>query len=175
MKLIAKRENYSVWDTGKAKGRYLIQNGNEKIMEKDTKKDAISFLQNKRIKNRFEIDFFEFVFLVEACIPPAPIARSIFWSKVIDSYYFELTKQERDHLFDWIGRSTHFQKGIEAGNEDCLLFKARYDPKNQYLVKTDQGNFETFMFKGKCHTKANTSILEDYILEIKKINNDASE
>lgn len=41
--------------------------------------------------NRFSIDFIEFSFLVEACIPPRPIARTYFWGQVIDKYYHVLT------------------------------------------------------------------------------------
>ena len=52
-------------------------------------------------KRRFEIDFFEFSFLVEACIPERPIARTMFWHNVIDKYYHELTDDERARLFEF--------------------------------------------------------------------------
>ena len=44
-----------------------------------------------------DIDFFEFSFLVESCIPPSPIARAYFWQNVIDKYYYVLTKIDNSH------------------------------------------------------------------------------
>lgn len=80
----------------------------------------------------FQIDFFEFCFLVEACIPPRPIARAMFWNKVIDQYHAQLTADQRKQLFDWISKCESFQKGIWERNEQCLLFHARFDPNNQF-------------------------------------------
>jgi len=33
--------------------------------------------------NKFEIEFDELCFLTEACIPPVPIARAMFWEDMI--------------------------------------------------------------------------------------------
>jgi len=57
------------------------------------------------IKNRFNIDFFEFSFLVEACIPPVPIARAVFWGKVLNEYYKVLSQEERDKLHEWLNHN----------------------------------------------------------------------
>jgi hypothetical protein len=54
--------------------------------------------------SNFTIDFFELAFLVEACIPPRPIARSMFFDDVSDIHYHKMTKEERQRLFDWIIR-----------------------------------------------------------------------
>ena len=122
---------------------------------------------------KFCIDFFEFSFLVEACIPPRPIARSMFWDKVINKYYHQLTKEERKRLYGWIDMNLVFQDGIEKGNEDCLLFKARFDPDNQYLVHTKyEGKEEThecFLYNERFHTSSTTSIIEIYIIKIEKL------
>ena len=72
-------------------------------------------------KGRFDIDFFEFSFLVEACIPPSPIARAMFWRDVVDKYYHVLTPAERSKLFNWIGNIYSFERGMEEGEEDCIL------------------------------------------------------
>lgn len=123
-------------------------------------------------KNRFNIDFFEFSFLVEACIPPRPIARMVFWHDVIDNYYHILTNEERNRLFEWITRNSSFQYSLEQGNEDVLEFYARYNPTTQYLVTTSLNDeittHECFKYNNKYYTKRNTSLVEDYIIEIKQ-------
>jgi hypothetical protein len=120
-------------------------------------------------KSRFDIDFFEFSFLVEACIPPRPIARAMFWQNVCDKYYYVLTQEERTKLFEWIQKNPCF----DLNNEDCKLFYDRYNPDNQYSVTTEYNNIvefvECFLHNGRYHTKSNVSINEDYIKEIKKI------
>jgi len=127
----------------------------------------------KTKQNRFDIDFIEFSFLVCATIPPRPIARTMFWHRVIDQYYNVLTKNERANLFEWVGREDALKHGIENKNEDCELFYARYNPYNQYLVKTlfkgKEDTVECFKYKDRYHTTRNTSISEDFITEIKKI------
>jgi len=87
---------------------------------------------------RFKIDFIEFSFLVSACIPDTPIARAMFWGNVIDKYYYEMSSNERERLFEWISRDWRMEEGVKKGNENCLLFNARFDPSNQYLISTFQ-------------------------------------
>ena len=122
---------------------------------------------------RFNIDFFEFSFLVEACIPPRPIARAHFWGNVINKYYYEMPQNERDRLFEWINRDYAMEKGIENNNEDCLLFNARFDKNNQYLVHYSYGGGENtkeaFLWENKYHISKNTSINEDYITKVEKL------
>lgn len=127
-------------------------------------------------ENRFNIDFFEFSFLVEACIPPRPIARAMFWNDVIDKYYHVLTEEEIEKLYEWINKNPIFQYSLKNNNEDCLVFNARYNPENQYKVKTLYKNKEEiincFKFNDKYHISKNTSINEDYmLLAINKLNN----
>lgn len=127
----------------------------------------------KTKQNRFDIDFIEFSFLVCSAIPPRPIARTIFWHRVIDQYYHILTKRERADLFEWVTREYAFENGMENKNEDCELFYARYNPDNQYLIKTlfkgKEGESECFKYKDRYHTSRSTSINEDFIKEIIKI------
>lgn len=122
---------------------------------------------------RFNIDFFEFSFLVTACIPPRPIARTMFWQDVINKYYYVLSENERSNLFEWVNREYSMEKGIEDSNEDCLVFNARFDPNNQYKVHTNFGGenkiTESFLWKGRYHTSINTSINEDYITKVEKL------
>lgn len=125
------------------------------------------------MENRFNIDFFEFAFLVEACIPPRPIARASFWDDVINKHYHVLTENERERLFDWINRCYGMEHGLETQNEDCLLFNARFDPNNQYKVKTqyrgEESEIDCFKWKNKYHISKTTSIDENYILDIKPV------
>jgi len=122
--------------------------------------------------NRFNIDFFEFSFLVEACIPPRPIARAMFWDDVIDKHYNKLTKNERARLFEWINRNPCMQDGIEEGNEDCLLFNARFDPDNQYKVHTNYNDklevYDAFKLNDRYYIKKDTSIENKYIKKVEK-------
>ncbi len=119
--------------------------------------------------NRFDIDFFEFSVLVEACIPKRPIMRTMFFHKVIDEFYYVLTQDERNKLFEWINRNSSF----DLKEEDCQLFYDRYNPDNQYKVKTlfkgKEDVVECFKYKDSYHTSRTTSIQEEFITEITKI------
>ena len=141
-------------------------------MEKRYKKVGKRYVEVE--PQRFgDIDFFEFSFLVEACIPPRPIARTMFWQDVIDKYYHRLSKNERDRLFDWISRSDSFIYNLDS-NENCQLFNARFDKNNQFLVHTffdgEEKIIEAFLLDGKYHTSKTTSINEEYITKIEKLN-----
>jgi hypothetical protein len=121
--------------------------------------------------NRFNIDFFEFIFLVEACIPPVPIARSCFWEKVINIHYHELNENERKKLFEIITNNQNFTNK----DEDCRLFFARYNPENQYMVDTEfegkKEQHECFRFNDKFHLTKSKFIDPNYIVSSKKIKN----
>ena len=120
-----------------------------------------------------DIDFIEFAFLVEACSGRQPIARSMFFQRVIDKYYYVLTQNERDRLFEWINRSYSFESGLETKDENCLLFNARFDKNNQFIVSTffggKENKTEAFLLDGKYHTSKNTTINEDYITKVEKL------
>lgn len=128
--------------------------------------------------SRFDIDFFEFAFLVESCIPPKPIARSVFWDKVINYYYHVLTQKERDKLFEWINLNQYFKNGLEKKDMQCLMFYARYDPNNQYIVTIKYQNKkldkEIFKFNDRYHININTTIEPKYIINVRKKSNELS-
>lgn len=119
---------------------------------------------------RFKIDFFELSFLAETCIPPTPIARSMFWSRLCDEIYHDLSKDERNNLFEWITKNSSF----DIKNEGCELFHCRFNPDNQYkvtvLVKNKKSDIECFKYKGRYHSKQDTSIVEDRIQKVEPIN-----
>lgn len=142
-------------------------------MEKRYKKVGKRYVEVE--PQRFgDIDFFEFSFLVSTCAGSRPIARSMFFSRVIDKYYYVLSQNERDCLFDWLNRDSSFQYGLEKEEESCLLFNARFDKNNQFLVHTffdgEEKIIEAFLLDGKYHTSKTTSINEEYITKIEKLN-----
>lgn len=120
----------------------------------------------------FNIDFFEFSFLVEACIPPRPIARAMFWDDVINKHYNTLTDNERARLFEWINRNPCMQDGIEELNEDCLIFNARFDPDNQYKVHTNYNEkleiYDAFKWNDRYYIRKDTSIEDKFIIKVEK-------
>ena len=135
-------------------------------------KDQTPHCSKHVLANRFNIDFFEFSFLVEACIPPRPIARAMFWDDVINKYYHVLTENERQSLFEWINRCDNFTYNLPT-NEACQLFNARFDKENQYTVETKYNNItekhRVFKWQGKYHISKTQSVNEDYIVEITKV------
>lgn len=116
---------------------------------------------------RFVIDFFEFSFLVEACIPPVPIARHSFWLEVINRYYNILNQGERKQLFNWIQKNGRF----DLKNDDCRLFYDRFDPSNQYEVTLNIGGRiekqDCFFHRNEYYISSNVIINEDFIVGIR--------
>jgi hypothetical protein len=120
----------------------------------------------------FTIDFFELAFLAEACIPPRPIARSMFWKDLTDKYWDQMSEEERIRLFDWLQLNYGYKDSLEK-QEDTQIFHARFDPDNQYMVKTNlKGNEEehrTFKMGDTYFTNSISSIVEEYIISVEKI------
>jgi hypothetical protein len=125
------------------------------------------------MENKYKINFEEFKILVSVTIPQRPIARTMFFHNVIDKYYYEMTSEERERLFEWINRDYGFKDSLENNNEDCLTFNARFDKDNQYLVSTffagKEDKIETFKVGERYYTSRNTSINEEYITNIEKL------
>lgn len=140
-------------------------------MEKLYKKVGKRYIEVE--PQRFNIDFFEFSFLVTTCIPPNPIARAMFWKEVVDKYYNVLTQTERNNLFEWVNREYSMEKGLENSNEDCLLFNARYDKDNQYAISTlylgEESVINCFLWQNKYHVTTSQSLVEKYITKIEKL------
>lgn len=119
---------------------------------------------------KFKIDFFEFIFLLEACIPPVPIARACFWERAINEIYHQLTDDEKAKTFRFITENHRF----DNSNEDCRLFYARFNPKNQYKIKYIE-DFKTkeidcFRYNDKYHISKNRWINDIYIVDIENHN-----
>lgn len=134
--------------------------------------DDLLINETTQMDRRFNIDFFEFSFLVEACVPPRPIARSMFFKDVIEHYYHRMTKDERARLYEWLMRG-NLKDAIDSGEELAVAFEARFNPQKQYRITTNyNGKTETkdcFELNGRFHTSINTSILNKYITNKEKI------
>jgi hypothetical protein len=122
--------------------------------------------------SEFKIDFFELAFLAEACIPPRPIARAMFWQNLTSKYWHQMTEHERERLFDWMNKSEWYKKSLEE-QEDTQVFHARFDPDNQYIVSIDyNGKLEehrAFKMGERYYIGPTTSIQEEYITKINKL------
>lgn len=119
---------------------------------------------------KFQIDFFELAFLAEACIPPAPIARSMFWDNLIDHYWGQMTEDERIHLWEWLNINLVYKERLDVGNEQVMMFEARYNPDNQYEVKLFDGvTRRAFWYNERYYVAKNRSLLEDFIEDITKL------
>jgi hypothetical protein len=128
----------------------------------------------------FQIDFFELAFLAEACIPPRPIARSMFWQNLTDQYWAQMSDAERAHLFEWMNRNDYYKQSLEKEPE-TQIFHARFNPDNQYEVKTVHAGKEKTVrafkmhgdeaegFSNRYYTKRAQWISPEYIVEINKL------
>jgi hypothetical protein len=118
----------------------------------------------------FTIEFYELAFLAEACIPPRPIARTMFWQSLTDKYWYLMTEGERIHLFNWLQKSWVYEESLEK-EEDTQVFHARFDPDNQYIVKTyykKEEEHRAFKIGDRYYIKRNTWITEDCIVSVEK-------
>jgi len=120
----------------------------------------------------FTIDFFELAFLAEACIPPRPIARTMFWQSLTDKYWNQMTEGERAHLFEWLQKNSLYEESLKT-QEDTQVFHSRFNPDNQYIVKTNYNNKEeehrAFKMKERYYIKSNSWIADDFIVSVEKI------
>lgn len=122
--------------------------------------------------SEFKIDFFEIAFLAEACIPPRPIARAMFWQKLSSVYWKEMTEHERERLFEWLNRNDYYKKSLEE-QDDTKIFHSRFNPDNQYVVTTNfNDNLEehqAFKMNETYYVNPTTSIQQKYITKIEKL------
>lgn len=114
----------------------------------------------------FNIDFWELVFLAEACIPPTPIARGCFWDKLCNEHYEKLSENERKRMFEFL------KDKLDLNNEEARFFFARYNPLNQYLVSSffegKAGEHHAFMWNSEFHVSKTKIINKEYIKEWKR-------
>ena len=119
----------------------------------------------------FQIDFFELAFLAEACIPPRPIARAMFWQNLTKHYWGQMTEGERAHLFEWLNRNDWYKESLEK-EIDTHVFHSRFNPDNQYMVKykheNESGEKRAFKMFDRYYIGHDQWIAEEYITEVTK-------
>jgi hypothetical protein len=122
--------------------------------------------------SNFTIDFFELAFLAEACIPPNPIARTMFWQRLTNVYWEQMSDEERDRLFEWLNRNDNYKRSLE-NEEETQIFHARFDPDNQYMVYTTMDGKDdvnrTFKYKDLYFVRSNSWITPEFITKVEKI------
>jgi hypothetical protein len=122
--------------------------------------------------SNFTIDFFELAFLAEACIPPNPIARTMFWQRLTNVYWEQMSDEERDRLFEWLNRNDNYKQSLEK-EEETQIFHARFDPDNQYMVHTTMNGKDdvnrTFKYKDLYFVRSNSWITPEFITKVEKI------
>jgi hypothetical protein len=121
--------------------------------------------------SKFTIDFFELAFLAEACIPPRPIARAMFWQDLTKRYWEQMTEGERAHLFEWLQKNPYYEESLEK-EADTRIFHARFNPDNQFIVKTDKEDMPTehraFRVGDRYYVGHDTYIPNEYIASVEK-------
>ena len=126
--------------------------------------------------SNFKIDFEEMKILASVTIPPRPIARAMFWQDLTNKYWHQMTEGERAHLFNWLNKNPWYPESLEK-EEDTKIFHARFDPDNQYIVKTLHKNeknrwakqeHRAFKMGDRYYTGTTTFIAEEYITETTK-------
>ena len=119
------------------------------------------------VREKFVIDFFELAFLTEVCLPASTIARHCFFMNTIDRYYFQMSWEQRKHFFEWITPK------LKMEHEESRIFHARYNPENQYLVKTSfegkEEEVEAFLFEDKYMITSARRVNDEYILSVEKL------
>jgi hypothetical protein len=122
------------------------------------------------VNGKYSIDFFELMFLAEACIPPVPIARGCFWKDLIDIHYNKMSQSEKKRAYQWISERENFKRSINNGDEDCKLFEARFNPDNQYKITVIYDEkisaHEAFLLDEEYHVNSKTRIDKEYIKEV---------
>lgn len=97
---------------------------------------------------KFEIDFCELMFLAESIIPPRPIARSMSFDDLSEKHYHKMTDSQREQMFKHVCS----QYGFDLDNEKCVHFHHRFNPENQYKVRTSKfGVFDCYLHNGQYH------------------------
>lgn len=121
----------------------------------------------------FTIDFFELSFLLEACIPPRPIARTMFWLETINSRYSKMSGDERARLHEWMNKTYTYTKKLEEEEPYVVLFENRFNPNNQYKVYhkfDDKESYDlAFLHDNEYRLTKDKYIDKKYITKIERV------
>jgi hypothetical protein len=76
--------------------------------------------------------------------------------------------EQRKHFYQWIGKKLNMEQ------EESQIFMARFNPDNQYKIKTlyqgQEKEVEAFLLKDKFMVSSNRSCNPDFIVDTEKLN-----
>jgi hypothetical protein len=112
---------------------------------------------------KYTIDFFELMFLAEACIPPVPIARSMFWHNLTDVYRKQMSVEERGRFRDGVAKSSRY----DLQNVHIAEFDKAFNPDNQYKVTTMRGEtHDCYKHGDRYYVNRNTWVSPEFIAKV---------
>ncbi len=79
----------------------------------------------------FQIDYFSLMFLSEVVVNASTIARHSTFESFSDTHYHKMNENEKIQFFEYVIKLPNF----DLENEDCRHFFARFNPKNQFVIK----------------------------------------
>lgn len=112
------------------------------------------------------LDIFEMYYFLESCFRGSHL-RSGSILRFVDEWYNLFSKNERKSLYTWILRDIY--EGVFSPNEILCgadeMFMIFFNPENEYIVKTKDGNEFTTHYdgKGKYYITSNSYLTEDEI------------
>jgi hypothetical protein len=115
----------------------------------------------------YTIDFFELMFLAEACIPPVPIARTVFWHNLTDVYRKQMSVEDRGRLRDAMRKHTRY----DMANAEVREFDMAFDPSNQFKVTTTLGDTnDCYLGTGdRYYVSRNRWVSPEFIAKVEKL------
>jgi hypothetical protein len=114
---------------------------------------------------KYTIDFFELMFLAEACIPPVPIARTMFWHNLTDVYRKQMTVEKRGRFRDGVAKSSRY----DLSNAYVAEFDMAFDPDNQYMVTTTLGEtHDCYKDDDRYYVSRNRWVATEFIVKVEK-------
>src|SRR5699024_2640503 len=85
----------------------------------------------------------------------------------------ELTQRQRQRLYSFLNRNPWYQKKLEEGVEEVLLFENRYNPENQFLAHCENETEKVFKHRGEYRKSKNVVVVKKYIEKIEKYESDS--
>jgi len=116
----------------------------------------------------FTICFFDLMFLSESVTGGNTIARSVCFDNFSDIHYHNMSDDERKQFFDYVQE----QHGFNLKKEQCRHFVARFNPENQWSVKTNYNGrvqwVDCYIYNENYHISKDRFINPEHILQAKK-------
>jgi len=112
----------------------------------------------------YTIDFFELMFLAEACIPPVPIARTVFWHNLTDVYRKQMSVEDRGRFRAALRKHRNY----DLTNADVIEFDLAFHPENQFTVTTMGETHDCYKHGDYYHVARNTWVSPEFIEKVER-------